>query len=191
MSLLDQILTFNETFVSEKQYEPFMTTKFPNKKLVILTCMDTRLKQLLPRAINLQKGDAIIIKNAGAVISHPFGSIMRSIIVAIYELGAQEVLIIGHHNCGMAKLEANSVLDKAGARGINEDTLEVLRYSGIDIDSWLKGFTEVEDSVKHSVEIVKNHPLLPENVPVHGLIIDPKTGRLDTVINGYHYPITL
>jgi len=184
-SLLEDILTYNEAFVSEKLYEPFMTTQFPNKKLVILTCMDTRLKQLLPRAINLQKGDAIIIKNAGAVISHPFGSIMRSIIVAIYELGAQEVLVIGHHNCGMAKLEANSVLDKAKLRGIDQDTLEVLRYSGVNIDAWLKGFTEVEDSVKHSVDIVKNHPLLPSNIPVHGLIIHPKTGKLDTVISGY------
>ncbi|QOY33776.1 beta-class carbonic anhydrase [Anaerobacillus isosaccharinicus] len=184
-SLLEDILNYNQAFVSEKLYEPFMTTQFPNKKLVILTCMDTRLKQLLPRAINLQKGDAIIIKNAGAVISHPFGSIMRSIIVAIYELGAQEVLVIGHHNCGMAKLEANSVLDKAKLRGIDQDTLEVLRYSGVNIDAWLKGFTEVEDSVKHSVDIVKNHPLLPSNIPIHGLIIDPKTGKLDTVINGY------
>ncbi|MCT8137252.1 carbonic anhydrase [Anaerobacillus sp. CMMVII] len=191
MSLLDQILSFNEAFVSEKQYEPFMTTKFPNKKLVILTCMDTRLKQLLPRAINLQKGDAVIIKNAGAVISHPFGSIMRSIIVAIYELGAQEVLVIGHHNCGMARLEANSVLDKAKSRGINQETLEVLRYSGVNIDSWLKGFNEVEDSVKHSVEIVKNHPLLPNNVPVHGLIIDPETGKLEKVVNGYQTTMSL
>lgn len=185
MSLLDEILTFNEAFVNDKQYEPFMTTKYPNKKLVILTCMDTRLKQLLPRAINLQKGDAIIIKNAGAVISHPFGSIMRSIIIAIYELGADEILIIGHHNCGMAKLEAGSVLEKTKLRGINQKNLEVLRYSGVNIDTWLTGFTEVEDSVKHSVAVVKNHPLLPTNIPIHGLIIDPKTGKLNTVINGY------
>ena len=43
----------------------------------------------------------------------------------------------------------------------------------------------MEDSVVHSVNIIKNHPLLPENTPVHGLVIDPETGKLDLVINGY------
>ena len=51
MRMLDEILDFNEKFVAEKKYEEFTTTKFPNKKMVILTCMDTRLVELLPREI--------------------------------------------------------------------------------------------------------------------------------------------
>lgn len=185
MALLDEILFHNEAFVSEKKYEPFITTKFPDKKLVILTCMDTRLTQLLPKALNLKNGDAKIIKNAGAVISHPFGSIMRSIIVAIYELNAEEVWIIGHHGCGMAGLEAGSILEKAEARGIEKKTIETLHFSGVNIHSWLKGFSKVEESVAYSVDMVKHHPLLPNNIPVHGLVMDPETGMLDVVINGY------
>ena len=42
--------------------------------------MDTRLMELLPKALNLKNGDAKIVKNAGATIMHPFGSIIRSII---------------------------------------------------------------------------------------------------------------
>lgn len=185
MELLDEILLHNETFVKEKKYEPFITTKFPDKKLVILSCMDTRLTQLLPQALNLKNGDAKIIKNAGAIISHPFGSIMRSILVAIYELGAHEVCIIGHHGCGMAGLEAKSVLEKAETRGVSKNTIETLHFSGVNINNWLKGFSKVEDSVSHSVEMVKHHPLLPENIPVHGLVIDPETGKLDVIVNGY------
>lgn len=49
----------------------------------------------------------------------------------------------------------------------------------------LKVFDHVEDSVKSSVDLIENHPLLPDDVPVHGLVIDPKTGKLDIVINGY------
>lgn len=185
MGLLEELLEHNAAFVQEKKYEPFMTTKFPNKKLVILTCMDTRLTQLLPQALNLKNGDAKIIKNAGAVISHPFGSIMRSIIVAIYELGAQEVCIIGHHGCGMAGLEAKSILDKSETRGIDRKTIDTLNFSGVDINSWLKGFSKVEESVIHSVEMVSHHPLLPKDIPVHGLVIHPETGKLDVVVNGY------
>lgn len=68
--------------------------------------MDTRLVELLPHALNLRNGDVKIVKNAGALVSHPFGSIMRSILVAVYELQADEVCVIGHHDCGAGKLQA-------------------------------------------------------------------------------------
>ncbi|HEY4567298.1 MAG TPA: carbonic anhydrase, partial [Savagea sp.] len=54
MTILQEVLEYNETFVEEKAYEPYVTTKFPNKKIVILTCMDTRLIELLPKAMNLK-----------------------------------------------------------------------------------------------------------------------------------------
>ena len=86
MTLLNEILSFNQKFVDEKQYEEFITTKFPDKKIVILTCMDARLFELLPKAMNFKNGDVKIVKSAGAVINHPFGGIMRSLLVAVYEL---------------------------------------------------------------------------------------------------------
>ncbi|GAA3320163.1 hypothetical protein GCM10020331_030020 [Ectobacillus funiculus] len=58
-------------------------------------------------------------------------------------------------------------------------------FSGIDLDRFLHGFENVEDSVKHSVDIIRQHPLMPEGIPVHGLVIDPKTGRLDLLTDGY------
>lgn len=112
MSLLKDILVYNDEFVKEHKYEKFITTKFPNKKMVIVTCMDTRLLELLPHALNLSNGDVKIIKNAGAVVVHPFGSIMRSILVAVYELQADEVLVIGHHDCGMSALHSDSMMEK-------------------------------------------------------------------------------
>src|SRR6185503_10152832 len=132
MSQLSEILDHNRTFVERKEYEPFRTTRFPDKKLVVLSCMDTRLVELLPRAMNLRQGDAKIIKNAGAIVSHPFGSVMRSILVAVYELGAAEVAVVGHYGCGMTGLSCARVLDKARHRGVPEETLTMLKNSGID-----------------------------------------------------------
>jgi carbonic anhydrase len=77
------------------------------------------------------------------------------------------------------------VLDKARQRGIPEQTLATLGNSGIDLQRWLTGFERVEDGVRQSVETVRLHPLLPPGVPVHGLIIDPVTGKLDVVVDGY------
>ena len=185
MRMLDEILDFNEKFVAEKKYEEFTTTKFPNKKMVILTCMDTRLVELLPRALNIRNGDVKIVKNAGALIMHPFGSIMRSLLVAVYQLQAEEVAIIGHYDCGMSGMKPDGMIEEMKRRGVSDDMLNTLNYSGIDVKEWLHGFENVKDSVSHSVEIVRNHPLMPKDVPVHGLVIDPSTGRLDQVIDGY------
>lgn len=184
MSILNEILAFNHQFVENKEYEPFQTTKFPDKGLVIVSCMDTRLTQLLPNAMNIKNGDVKIIKSAGAVISHPFGSVMRSILVAIYALKAEEVAVVGHHDCGMSSINPDHFISTMKEHGISDDTLDTLKYSGLDLNHWLKGFDSVEDSVQKSVELVRNHPLLPDGVKVHGLVIDPSTGKLDVVDKG-------
>ena len=185
MKLLHGVLEHNESFVENKEYLKYATTKFPDKKVVVLSCMDTRLVELLPKALNFKHGDMKIVKNAGALVSHPFGSIMRSILVAVYELNADEVMVIGHHDCGMGSVNADSMIEKMKERGIKKEKIDALKYAGIDVKGFLKGFQSVQESVKESVEAINNHPLLPPKIPVHGLVIDPHTGKLDVIVNGY------
>src|SRR5947208_8599024 len=139
MTIVTEILQHNSEFVRRKEYEEFLTDQFPNKKLVVLTCMDTRLVELLPRAMGVRNGDIKLIKNAGALVSHPFGSVMRSILVEDYELSAAEVAVVGHYGCGMTGLSCARILDKARDRGVSEDTLATLTASGIDLPRWLAG----------------------------------------------------
>ncbi len=185
MNRLEAILLYNQQFVENREFEPYLTSKFPNKKLVVLTCMDTRLSELLPRAMNLNNGDAKIIKNAGAVISHPFGSTMRSILVAVYELGAEEICVIGHHGCGMSSIDPEQTFAKMTEHGVSGETITTLEHAGIDLHVWLRRIESIPDSVKESVEMIRQHPLLPKSLPVHGLVIDPQTGKLDVVTVGY------
>jgi carbonic anhydrase len=185
MSILSDIQSHNARFVERREYEPFLTDAFPDKKLVVLTCMDTRLVELLPRAMNLRNGDAKVIKNAGAIVSHPFGSVMRSLMVAVYELNAAEIAVVGHYGCGMTKLSSDSVLKKAVARGVSPDLLQTLEHAGINLQNWLTGFNTPEEGVRQSVSIIRQHPLLPKDLPVHGLMICPETGRLDLLTSGY------
>jgi len=184
MSILSDILSHNQQFVARREYEPFRTDAFPDKKLVVLTCMDTRLVELLPRAMNLRNGDAKVIKNAGAIVSHPFGSVMRSILVAVYQLMAAEIAVVGHYGCGMTGLSSAEVLQKAIARGISRDTLQTLDRAGINLQQFLTGFDSPENGVRESVAMIRQHPLLPRDVPVHGLMICPDTGRLDLLSDG-------
>lgn len=181
MSALPEILRHNAEFVAQRKYEPYLTTAYPDKKLVIITCMDTRLSELLPRAMNINQGDAKIIKVAGAVVAAPFGSVMRSILIAVYELGAAEVLVVGHHGCGMITLSAEKLLAHAVERGIPAKDLDLLRAAGIDLDRWLGGFDSEADAVGETVRTIRSHPLFPRDVAVHGLLMHPETGQLERV----------
>lgn len=184
MSVLGAMLEHNRNFVDNREYEQFKTDKFPDKNLLVLACMDARLVELLPKAMGLKNGDAKLIKNAGALVTHPWGSVMRSIIVAIYQLRVDEVCVVGHCDCGMSAIHPAQVLESAVARGVSRDTIDTLRSAGIDLDQWLKGFDNVEDSVRHTVSVIRQHPLVPKDIPVHGLVIHPETGALRLVVDG-------
>ena len=98
--MINEIIEFNKQFVANKDYEQYVTDKYPNKKLAVLSCMDTRLTELLPAALGLKNGDAKVIKNAGGLVISPFDSAIRSLVVAVYELGVEEIMVVAHSNCG-------------------------------------------------------------------------------------------
>lgn len=184
---LEEILKFNKEFVEKKEYEKYNTTKYPDKKIAILSCMDTRLTELLPKALDLKNGDAKIIKNAGGTVIHPFGSAMRSLLICVYEFDIKEIFIIGHYDCGVSSMDTDKMIKKMIEKGIDVQTLDTLSRAGIKVKKWLHGFDCVEESVRESVTKVKNHPLMPSNVAIHGLIMDPLTGRLDVAVNGVEH----
>ena len=185
MTLLTEILDHNKEFVDAGEYVQFFSDKFPNRGLAILSCMDARIIELLNQALGLKNGDAKMIKNAGALVTNPWGSVMRSLLVAVFELRCKEIMVVAHYDCGMRGLSSAHVLEKAEAAGISATSIETLRNAAIDLDGWLTGFDDVGQSVRHSVDMIRNHPLMPKSVPVHGLVIHPTTGKLDLVVNGY------
>lgn len=179
--MIDEILQYNKAFVENKGYEKYITSKYPNKKIAIVTCMDARLTELLPAALGLKNGDAKIIKNAGGIISHPFGSAIRSLLIGIYELEIKEILVIGHTDCGAKHTDSKKMLEKMKMHGIAQQNIDMIKYFGIDFDSWLSGFIDLDISIKKSVEMIRNHPLVPEEIIVHGLVIDSVTGELKKI----------
>lgn len=179
--IIEQLLEFNRQFVANRQYEQFVTSKYPDKKLAILSCMDTRLTELLPAALGLKNGDAKIIKNAGGLVISPFDSAMRSLLVAVYELGVEEIMVIAHSNCGACHMNGKQMKELMVKRGIRQDVINTIGLCGIDLDHWLEGFHDTEDSVRNTVSTIRNHPLIPQGVNLHGYIIDSVTGKLTEV----------
>lgn len=177
-SELDKILKYNQAFVDSEQYKRYQTDKYPERKIAILTCMDTRLTELLPAALGFKNGDVKLIKNAGALIAHPYGSVMYSFVVAIYELGVDTIFVIGHDDCGIEGLNAKEIIEKMLACGIEEETLQKIKENGVDLEKWLKGFDNVWDSVHHTVDFIKEHPLIHKKVQVLGFVMNPVTGEI-------------
>lgn len=178
---IEKMLEYNKQFVANKNYEQFLSNTIPNKKMVVFTCMESRLVELLPKALNIQNGDVKMVKNAGAIIRKSFDSIIKSILVAIYKLEAEEVVVIGHHDCGMSCVDTADLMERMKEEGITDETFKALEYSGIDFHKEFHGFQTVEESIAQSVEIIREHPLLPSHVLVHGLVIDPSTGEVDVI----------
>ena len=176
---IDSVIKFNKEFVQKEEYKPLMTDKFPARHLAILTCMDTRLTVLLQEALGLRNGDAKIIKNAGGIIPTETDTAIRSLLVAIYELGVNEVMVIHHSTCGACHMSYEEFRPHMLERGIPEETLR--EWEGRGIGPWLEGFHDTEASVRRTVAAIVNHPLVPKDVTVRGFIIDSVTGELTEI----------
>ena len=179
--MINEILKFNREFVAERGYEPYQTDKYPDKKIAIVSCMDTRLTKLLPGALGLRNGDVKIIKNAGGVITNPFDSTMRSLLVGVYELGVEEIMIVGHTDCGVQGMDGEEMLHLMRQRGVDDEHISLMKHCGIDLEKWLHGFDNVDEAVKETVDLVRNHPLMPADITVRGYIMDSTTGLLSEV----------
>lgn len=177
--MIDEIIRYNADFVASKGYERFLTDKYPNKRIAIVTCMDTRLVELLPAALGLRNGDVKIIKNAGGTITNPFDSAMRSLLVAVYELGVNEIMVIGHTGCGVQGMDSAEMQHLMLERGVPASNISLMKHCGIDLDSWLHGFDDTSVAVKETVDLIGRHPLMPPSgVTVRGYIMDSETGQL-------------
>lgn len=179
--MIDQLLDYNKLFVETKGYEKFKTSKYPDKKIAIVTCMDTRLVELLPAALGIKNGDVKIIKNAGAVITNPFDSTVRSLLIAIYELGVNEVMIIGHTGCGVQGMDGEEMLHLMRERGVDDEHINLMKHCGIDLEAWLHGFDDTDAAILETVDLVRNHPLMPKDIVVKGYIMDSETGKLSQI----------
>jgi carbonic anhydrase len=129
--MIDEILSYNREFVQRGDYKQYETSKYPDKRIAVVTCMDTRLTHLLPAALGIRNGDVKMIKNAGGTITNPFDSTVRSLLVAIYELGVNEVMVIGHTGCGVQGMDSVHMLSLMRERGIDEEHISLMRHCGI------------------------------------------------------------
>ena len=176
-----KMLDYNRVFVEHELYEKYATTKYPDRKIAILACMDTRMTELLPAALGLKNGDVKLIKNAGGRVMHPYGSVIFSLMVAVYELGVETIIVVGHDDCGGRLLDAQEMIRKMKARGVRQEDIDHVDANVKNVEQWLTGFGDIYDSVQSTVDAITEHPLLPKDIEVLGFIMDPHTGAIRAI----------
>lgn len=179
--ILQEVLLANRFFVREYDHRRARSMHhIPRKQVAVFTCMDTRLVEFLEPALGLRRGDAKIIKNAGNRIHPGCDDVIRSLAAAVYLLEVKEILVVGHYDCGMSMVPRELLIRRMLEHGIPREEI-----AKIDPVEWIGGFTDAEDNVREAVATIKNHPLIPAAIPVHGLLFDPDTGEVKVVVNGY------
>jgi len=152
----------------------------PARQFAILTCMDARLDPA--KYAGLSEGDAHVIRNAGGRASD---DAIRSLVISYKLLGTREWFVIHHTNCGMETFTDNimrELLSTSLKTASVDDTgwHDCCEGNGSAEGNYIDWLTieEQTQSVLEDVTRIRNHPLVPSDIPVYGYIYDVKSGSL-------------
>ena len=181
--ILNEVLSANRDYVNDFGDKGELPLP-PGRHFAILTCMDARLDPA--KYAGLSEGDAHVIRNAGGRASD---DAIRSLVISYKLLGTKEWFVIHHTNCGMELFNNDIMSDLLGSS---------LKTASIDASGWhdsCEGHGSAEgkyinwltikdqqESVLEDVLRIRNHALVPSDIPVYGYIYEFTTGRLIEVL---------
>ena len=160
MSVIDEILQANELYA--ETHELRRLTPRPERKLAILTCMDTRLTI---RSLGLRTADAHIIRNAGGIVTDDS---LRSLLVSHYLLGTEEFMVINHTDCGLMHTTEQDLRTQ----------IENSTGTAAIAPARFYTFQNIDENVRHQLQKLRTHPWIPKKVALRGFVYDVASGRL-------------
>lgn len=180
MRLFDAILDANHRALAGDTNAGVHPGDFPNDlPVVALTCIDPRLNHLFPGVLGLPEEQFIWLRNAGNIIFDPLSSMTRTLALACAVKGGREIALIGHTDCKVSQTTVSTLIDNFKAIGVDRSKLPD------NLNDFFGLFASERQNVIRGVEIVRSSPLIGPKIPVHGLVVDVNTGKLDWIVNGY------
>jgi carbonic anhydrase len=162
--VFDELMEHNQGYAKRFDLGHLQTP--PIKKLVILTCMDSRMD--LEQLLGLSVGDAHMIRNAGGIATD---DAIRSLILSTQLLGTRAVAVIQHTQCGLM-----SITDEEFRWRLSTETgrdASHLRFHA---------FRDIDQNITDQVLRIRENPFLPRQVQVRGYAYDVETGALREVV---------
>lgn len=163
MSYFENFLKANQAYV-ELHGDLHLSIK-PKTKVSIVTCMDSRLH--VAPALGLALGDAHILRNAGGRVTE---DMIRSLVISQQQMGTREIVVLHHTDCGAQTFN-------------NEDFQEHLKCElGVDVSGQdFLPFQDVDESVREDMKLLRECPLIPDDVIISGAVYDVDTGSMREV----------
>jgi len=180
MRLFEAIVDANHRAIAGDQTAGLRPAEFESElPVVALTCIDPRLGPLMPEVLGVPEDQFIWVRNAGNAITGPQSSTTRSLALACAIKGGKEIAIIGHTDCQMSKTTAMELLDRLRALGVERHLLPS------NLNEFFGMFASERANVIKAADFVRQSPLIGLKIPVHGLLVDIGTGKLEWLVNGY------
>ena len=180
MRLFEAIVDANHRAIAGDQTAGLRPAEFESElPVVALTCIDPRLGPLMPEVLGVPEDQFIWVRNAGNAITGPQSSTTRSLALACAIKGGKEIAIIGHTDCQMSKTTAMELLDRLRALGVERHLLPS------NLNEFFGMFASERANVIKAADFVRQSPLIGSKIPVHGLLVDIGTGKLEWLVNGY------
>lgn len=160
MSYFENFLKANQAYV-ELHGDLHLSIK-PKTKVAIVTCMDSRLH--VAPALGLALGDAHILRNAGGRVTE---DMIRSLVISQQQMGTREIVVLHHTDCGAQTFN-------------NEDFQEHLECElGVDVSGQdFLPFQDIDESVREDMKLLRECPLIPDDVIISGAVYDVDTGSM-------------
>ena len=182
MRLFEAIIDANHRAVAGDTNAGLHPADFASElPVVALTCIDPRLNALFPNVLGLPAEQFIWLRNAGNIIFDPMSSMTRTLALACAVKGGREIAIIGHTDCLVRKTSVMDLTNRFRALGIDRSKLPE------NLNEFFGLFASERQNVLHGVEVVRSSPLIGPKIPVHGLLVDIETGKLEWLVNGYQF----
>ena len=180
--ILNEVLSANESYARNFGDKGKLAMP-PARGFAVLTCMDARIDPA--KLAGLKEGDAHVIRNAGGRASD---DAIRSLVISYKLLGTREWFVIHHTHCGMEyftdetmrQLLRASLKTASLDNGVWKDTGAGPGSTEGEFIKWLT-INNQEESVRADVQRIRNHPLVPREIPIYGNLYDVKTGSLREV----------
>lgn len=156
--------------IMQEQESVEIKGKIPKYPVLILTCMDSRID--IHRIFQLNPGDVFVLRNGGNQYSE---DMLRSLLIATYEYGVQYIIILGHLDCEMKKINLNELKENLPIellRGLGKTSVD-LRFA---LQRFFKAISDEILNIKNQVDRFQAIQSIPKNVKIIGMIYDPASG---------------
>jgi carbonic anhydrase len=180
MHLLEAIIDANHRAVAGDDKAGLRPADFAEElPIIALTCIDPRLNAFFPNILGIPAEHFIWLRNAGNIITGPLSSTMRSLALACAVKGGKEIAIIGHTDCQVARTTTMQLLERFKELGIDRSRLPE------NLNEFFGMFATERQNVIKACDFVRNSPIIGPYIPVHGLLADIESGKLEWIVNGY------